>query len=269
MFQLRERWERVNESRGHTFTPQETVSASTAATPTTPTDADDDELIPFEGEIECEEKSPEGNRQLKVLLGRRHTHNEELCVASCGVVLGRATFFGSEAVNGVLVSDHIIFVHILQFHWVYSQQFWRRLFPTKRSQPQVFWHDQNCRLRAMLKNMDQELRDLFEDCALPVDVFHFKCKHKESDIECSIHCNPYNWPELRTSDGKWRFNSSTAEQINAWFCKFHAIVREMDVDRYNFFLDEMIKRRNRLTVQKLREKGHTPYRIPRDILLDA
>ncbi|KAI0689723.1 hypothetical protein C8T65DRAFT_746069 [Cerioporus squamosus] len=253
MFQLRERWERVNESRGHLGTQQQPLTTSVlpdaSLTPTAGADAE--EFAVFDdGEIECEEKSSEGNRPLKALLGRRHTHNEELCVASCGVVLGRATFFGSEAVNGVL-------------------QFWRVLFPTKRSQPQVHWHDQNCRLRAMLNNKDQATRDFFADCALPVDVFHFKCKHKASDVQCNIHCNPYNWPELRTPDGKWRFNSSAAEQANAWFCKYHAIVREMDVDRYNFFLDEMIKRRNRLTVQKLCKEGHCPYRIPRDFLLDT
>ncbi|RDX40010.1 hypothetical protein OH76DRAFT_1323801, partial [Lentinus brumalis] len=111
-------------------------------------------------------------------------------------------------------------------------QFWRVLFPTKRSQPQVHWHDQNCRLWAMLNNKDQVTRDFFAGCVLPVNVFHFKCKHKATDLECNRHCNPYNWPELHTSDGKWRFNSSAAEQANAWFCKYHAIVRKMDVDRY-------------------------------------
>jgi len=30
--------------------------------------------------------------------------NEQSCVASCGVILGQATFFGSEAPNGVCVS---------------------------------------------------------------------------------------------------------------------------------------------------------------------
>ena len=76
------------------------------------TQTEDDEtdgLDALEGEVECEEKSPEGNTRVKALLGRRHTHNEELCVASCGVVLGRATFFGSEAINGVLVSTLQVF----------------------------------------------------------------------------------------------------------------------------------------------------------------
>jgi hypothetical protein len=67
----------------------------------------------------------------------------------------------------------------------------------------------------MLKNDDDErLHTYFDGCALPVDVFHFKSKHKESDINCGSNCNPYIWPELRT-DGKWWFNSSAAEQANA------------------------------------------------------
>jgi len=120
----------------------------------------------------------------------------------------------------------------------------------------------------MLKNdTDERLRTYFNDISLPVDVFHFKSKHKESDIKCGRNCNPYIWPELRTEDGKWRFNSSAAEQTNAWYGGFLAIVRDMQADRYEFFLDEMIKRRNRLIVKELRKQGNAPYRIPRDELL--
>ncbi|PPQ76766.1 hypothetical protein CVT26_000266 [Gymnopilus dilepis] len=49
----------------------------------------------------CNGKPETGNRSAKARFGRRRTHNEELCVASCGVILGRATFYGSEAPNGV------------------------------------------------------------------------------------------------------------------------------------------------------------------------
>lgn len=142
------------------------------------------------------------------------------------------------------------------------------LFPTKASLPGVLWHDNNCQIVKMLKNdEDDHLRTYFDGCALPVDVFHFKSKHKESDIDCGANCNPYIWPELRTEDGKWRFNSSAAEQANAWFGRYQAIVREMSVDRYNFFLDEMIKRRNRLTIKELHKNLKAPYKIPREDLL--
>jgi hypothetical protein len=55
----------------------------------------------FEG---CDGKSAKGNRVVRARFGRKRTHNEELCVYSCGIVAGRATFFGSEAPNGVRVS---------------------------------------------------------------------------------------------------------------------------------------------------------------------
>lgn len=73
--------------------------------------------------------------------------------------------------------------------------------------------------------------------ALPVDVFHFECKHKATDTFCNENCNPARWPDL-IKDGKWLFNSSVAEQANAWFGGFQSITREMRADRYNFFLDK-------------------------------
>jgi hypothetical protein len=57
----------------------------------------------------CDGKDDGGNQKLKARFGRRRTHNEELCVASCGVILGRATFYGSEAPNGVRVSALLFF----------------------------------------------------------------------------------------------------------------------------------------------------------------
>ncbi|KAJ7653859.1 hypothetical protein B0H17DRAFT_1100358, partial [Mycena rosella] len=200
--------------------------------------ADEDEDVEIDANGICDGKPETGNKSVRARFGRRRTHNEELRVASCGVILGRATFYGSEAPNGV-------------------REFWMKLFPTKRSLPQVLWHDNNCRVVAMLRNdPDSHLSTYFDSCALPVDVFHFKCKHKESDIECGRNCNPYLWPELRTEDGKWRFNSSAAEQANAW------------VERYDFFLDEMIRRRNQGIIKILKRRGNAPHSIPREELLD-
>jgi len=142
------------------------------------------------------------------------------------------------------------------------------LFPTRRSLPGVIWYDNNCKLYSMLRNdADPRLRDYFKGCALPVDVFHYKTKHKASDIDCGKNCNPYIWPELRINDTEWRFNSSAAEQVNAWYGGFQAIVREMQVDRYHFFLNEMVKRRNRLIVEDLRRRGARPCYLSRSYLL--
>ncbi|KAF7294714.1 hypothetical protein MIND_01008700 [Mycena indigotica] len=209
------------------------------------TGADEDEDVEIDEDGVCPDKPSVGNQKPKARFGRRRTHNEELCVMSCGVIVGRATFYGSEAPNGV-------------------RKFWKRLFPTQRSLPQVLWHDNNCRIVAMLRSQDD---DYFKNCALPVDVFHFKCKHKESDIECGRYCNPYRYTQLRTKEGSWRFNSSAAEQTNAWFGGFQAIVQEMSAERYDFFLDEMIRRRNMAMVELSRQRGHNPHSIPRSALL--
>jgi len=144
-----------------------------------------------------------------------------------------------------------------------------KLFPTRASLPHVLWHDNSCRMLAMLNNDDEDdpRKYHFEGCALPVDVFHFKSKHKESDIDCGRQCNPYMFTILRNEKGEWRFNSSAAEQTNAWFGGFQSMVREMQVDRYEFFLDEMIKQRNRLIIMQLRRRRQEPYSIPREDLL--
>jgi hypothetical protein len=52
-----------------------------------------------------------------------------------------------------------------------------------------------------------------------------------------------------------------------WFGGYQAIVQEMQVDIYEFFLDEMIKHRNRLIIQDLQQRMKWPYSIPREVLL--
>ncbi|KAJ7080155.1 hypothetical protein B0H15DRAFT_787367 [Mycena belliarum] len=213
-----------------------------------PSEDEEIELVLPAAEI-CDGKPAKGNRTVRARFSRKRTHNEQLSVYSCGITPGRATFFGSEAPNGV-------------------REFWMKLWPTKASLPAVLWHDNNCSIVKMLRNdPDEYMRHYFDNVALPVDVFHFKSKHKETDLDCGANCNPYIWPELRTADGKWRFNSSAAEQTNAWFGGFQSMVREMTVERYNFFLDEMIKRRNRALVKELHKRGKAPHNIPRELLL--
>lgn len=42
-------------------------------------------------------------RKLRAQFGRRRTHNEELFVAPCGMILARETFFHAEGVASVIV----------------------------------------------------------------------------------------------------------------------------------------------------------------------
>jgi hypothetical protein len=76
----------------------------------------------------------------------------------------------------------------------------------------------------------------FKNVALPVDVFHFKAKHKQSDEVCGRYCNPARQYELiNKTTGNWVFNSSAAEQVSTWFCKFHVMTRLMHQDQYALF----------------------------------
>lgn len=103
----------------------------------------------------------------------------------------------------------------------------------------------------------------FEDIGLTVDVFHFKSKHSEKDIFCQANCNPVAYPELLSDDGKgWYFNSSIAEQTNVWLGGYHAICREMSADKYDFFLDELIMRRNIMTIENLQNNNLNPQFWP-------
>jgi hypothetical protein len=73
----------------------------------------------------------------------------------------------------------------------------------------------------------------FDHVALPVDVFHFKSKHKEADEFFSLYYNLACWHKLiDESIGKWIINSSAAEQANLWSGGFHAMMHIMQVDRY-------------------------------------
>ena len=90
------------------------------------------------------------------------------------------------------------------------------------------------------------------------------CKHAESDVFCQQNCNPVDFPELAGEERKGQyFNSSIAEQTNVWLGGYHAICREMLPDKYDFFLDEMILQRNRMTRDKLQKDGKGPSTWPK------
>ncbi|KAJ7498852.1 hypothetical protein FB451DRAFT_1347307 [Mycena latifolia] len=168
---------------------------------------------------------------------RSWTHNEQLFVRCCGVLISRATMFGSEGITGA---------------------FLKATFPPNfpGAMPSYIFYDNNCQFR---KHLTAQGDTYFDRVGLPVDVWHFKCKHKEGDLFCQVHCNPARFQELIGEDNKWVFNSSAAEQTNAWFGKFQNVVQEMNVLRYNFFLDEMIAIHNRQVVSQLQKENQHPY----------
>jgi len=51
----------------------------------------------------CTQKPDNGIRNLRSHFGRRQTHNEQLMVRPCGIIVARATFYGSETVPQTVV----------------------------------------------------------------------------------------------------------------------------------------------------------------------
>ncbi|KAI0681980.1 hypothetical protein BC835DRAFT_1289183 [Cytidiella melzeri] len=174
----------------------------------------------------------QGSKRLRAQFGRRRTHNEQLIVAPCGVIIARATFFGSEAVS----SDFIKAVY--------------QFVPP----PEHIFFDNNCHLSRMVKGKDP----YFDNVGLSVDVFHFDCKHSVTDAYCQQHCNPRSFGELQHRDGRWYFNSSACEQVNSWITEYQSMCREMSREKFEFFLDEMIMRRNKWILGKLERNGQHP-----------
>ncbi|KAF8160312.1 hypothetical protein BJ912DRAFT_1026540 [Pholiota molesta] len=183
-------------------------------------------------ELTCSQKSASGNRQLRARFGRRQTHSEQLMVRPCGIIVARATFYGSETVPQTVAML-------------------KQVFREPGSMPEYFIYDNCCGVYNHLQATNDPLLDVV---GCPVDAFHFDCKHK--------HCNPRKFPELVNPDGSWHFNSSKCEQTNVWLGGYHAVLREMTAYRYEFLLDELIMRKNRVLIQKLEHDGHLPSYIP-------
>lgn len=147
--------------------------------------------------------------------------------------------------------------------------------------PSYIFYDNNCSFK---KHLVASGDHYFDRVGLPVDVWHFKCKHKEQDVFCQIHCNPARFRELIGEKDAWIFNSSAAEQSNTWFGKFQNTVQEMPIlrwvhisvsaayhlipisYRYTFFLDEMIAIHNRHVVGELARTGCRPHMLPEEVL---
>ncbi|KAI0324412.1 hypothetical protein GY45DRAFT_1262886 [Cubamyces sp. BRFM 1775] len=188
------------------------------------------------GDGPCTEKPDVTNRSMKAVFTRRRTHNEQIILRPCGIILKRATFYGSEAVSQVL-------------------KLFRTTYPNKELMPRAIFYDNNCHLWKHSRAIGETFH---EEVGLPVDVFHWKSKHKKADVVCSMHCNPYAYPELRTDNDEWFFNSSIAEQNNVWAGGYAPIIREMTAIKHDFFLDEMVKEKNALTRSRLESAGCRP-----------
>lgn len=59
----------------------------------------------------CPDKPETGNRRIRAQFGRKRTHNEQIIVAPCGVIIARTTFFGAEAVSSVVVRGIVLVIY--------------------------------------------------------------------------------------------------------------------------------------------------------------
>ncbi|KAH6894824.1 hypothetical protein BKA70DRAFT_1319560 [Coprinopsis sp. MPI-PUGE-AT-0042] len=192
---------------------------------------EDDSTVP------CPSKSPAGNTVLKAQFGRRRTHNEQTLVRPCGLIFARATMFGAEAVSNFLIMTKNAFS-----------------VPGARK-PQHIFYDTNCSAR---QQAEKDADQWFEGIGMCVDVWHFKNKHATTHEYCQLHCNPAQYKELIDENNNWFFNTSVAEQTNAWLGGYLSICREMIAVKYDFFLDEMIRLRNIDVLNKLHAAGASP-----------
>ncbi|KAI0730482.1 hypothetical protein C8Q76DRAFT_669048 [Earliella scabrosa] len=202
------------------------------------------------GSIEASHsRKPNSRKKQKSAITRRFTHNEQLIVRCCGIIVARATFFEAESMSNVF-------------------EFLLQSFPEAwpRAQPSFCFFDNNCSLLKHIRASEELRSRAIADIGLPVDVFHAITKHKETDAFCQVHCNPAGFPELYNASNQWVFNSSAAEQTNVWFGQFLAVVREMGEVKYNFFLDEMIIIHNEWQEGVLAARGALPTLVPRNEL---
>ncbi|KAG6824098.1 hypothetical protein H0H92_008013 [Tricholoma furcatifolium] len=200
----------------------------------------------LEGTWYSEHKSDSGNVKVNARFTRRRTHNEELVVCCCGVIAARATIHTEAAPH--------------------YQDFLKSIYGYNPvNLPDVIFFDNNCHLQEHLQAQGDAF---FKQCILAVDVFHFENKHSQKHEFCEKHCNPASWSELYKKSGEWVFNSSAAEQTNAWIGGYLPITRDMLAHRFEFFIDEMIKRRNETVITRLESQGRAPYLVPFQALDD-
>ncbi|KAI7961221.1 hypothetical protein MJO28_001710 [Puccinia striiformis f. sp. tritici] len=197
-------------------------------------------------------RSGEEGASKKPSLSRARTHNDQLAVAPCGVILARQTMFNSESPSAVKVNLSCIsmLLRYVPDKGLNSQLFLLDTFPT--NMPQVILYESACKLLAHIYKSTSEERDRFTESIVAVDAFHFK-SHKEDDCFCRKWTDPNLYPQLK-KDGSWIFNSSAAEMTNIWYGGFASICRNMTAVQYNFFLDEMVRLHNIWICERLSQR---------------
>jgi hypothetical protein len=164
----------------------------------------------------------------------------------------------AEAISNVAVR-YYDFLSSFVSHISLFQRFIKHTFHSPHyPKPNFFVFNAGCQLYAHVKDCEW-----WQPIGLPVDVFHHKTKYKETDIDCQLHCNPANFPELqhfnkKTKKDEWYFNTSIAEQTNVWVVRLYLMCQEMRAVFYDFFLDQMVLMQNDITKKRLEKQGYNP-----------
>jgi hypothetical protein len=197
--------------------------------------------------------APSTKKKIRAKFGRSQTHNEQILVAPCGIIIARETFYHAESITAVVVC--VIYYKSRRYCGLtlFLKEMIKRTYQGG-FMPNHIIFDNNCSVARHVKD-DPD----FKNVGLAVDVFHFANKHAETDYFCQSKCNQALFPELLGENGKgWLFNTSISEQTNVWLGGFHSICREMSADMYDFFLDEMIMMRNRATKARVASQNLNP-----------
>ncbi|EDR10781.1 uncharacterized protein LACBIDRAFT_324667 [Laccaria bicolor S238N-H82] len=148
-------------------------------------------VLPSQASHTSSDPTRKRKNRLCAQFGQKRTHNEQVIVAPCGMIITHETFFGAEAVSSVV-------------------EMVKRTYHIPGTMPDHIFFDNNCQLAKIVQG-----DPAFRNVGLSVDVFHFKSKHSITDMFCQMMCNPASFPELKGEGDKlWYFNSSIAEQTN-------------------------------------------------------
>lgn len=111
MFQLQGQLERLHVSHPNDFETPASTSKDGLESAEVLEGAEDKRLQEIE-EV-CDEKAEEGNVKITARFARCWTHNEQLIIRPCEIILARATCYGSEAINAVKVEAFTRFLVLL------------------------------------------------------------------------------------------------------------------------------------------------------------
>jgi hypothetical protein len=76
---------------------------------------EEEEFVVEGGSAQLVEASQAKEGKLCAQFGRKRTHNEQIIVAPCGIIIVHKTFYGAKAVTSVIVSiQHISLEHCCQ-----------------------------------------------------------------------------------------------------------------------------------------------------------